>query len=49
LEIEVTVPEGEDHERAVWTALAKVTPTIKGVTFGTVETVGVEAEDDLDD
>ncbi len=47
LEIEVTVPPGEDHERSIWTAAVDVAPTLPGVTFGRVETVGVEAEDDL--
>jgi hypothetical protein len=47
LEIEVSAPPAEDHERAVWTAAIAVTPTLQGVAFGPAKTVGVEAEDEL--
>lgn len=46
LEIDVTVPAGEDHERAVWTAAVALGPTLPGVTIGQPAVVGVEAEDD---
>jgi hypothetical protein len=47
LEIDVTVPTDEDHERAVWTAAVALGPTLPGVTIGEPAIVGVEAEDEL--
>jgi hypothetical protein len=47
LEIEVSIPPTEDHERAVWTAAVAVTPTLPGVAFGPATIAGVEAEDEL--
>src|SRR5215831_3794375 len=47
LEIDVTVPADEDHERAVWTAAVALGPTLPGVTIGQPAIVGVEAEDEL--
>lgn len=44
LEIDVTVPADEDHERAVWTAAVALGPTLPGVTIGQPAVVGVEAE-----
>ena len=46
LEIEVTAPVGEDHERAAWTAAIGVTPTLPGVAFGPADVVGIETEDE---
>jgi hypothetical protein len=46
LEIDVTVPTDEDHERAVWTAAVALGPTLAGVTIGQPAIVGVEAEDE---
>ena len=46
VEIDVTVPEGEDQERAVWTATVVLGPTLPGVTIGQPVIVGVEAEDE---
>jgi hypothetical protein len=46
LEIDVTVPTDEDHERAVWTAAVALGPTLPGVTLGQPAIVGVEAEDE---
>jgi hypothetical protein len=46
LEIDVTVPADEDHERAVWTAAVALGPSLPGVTIGQPAIVGVEAEDE---
>ncbi len=46
LEIEVTAPVNEDHERALWTAGVTIIPTLPGVAFGLVEKVGVETEEE---
>jgi hypothetical protein len=46
LEIDVTVPAEEDHERAVWTAAVALGPTLPGVRIGQPAIVGVEAEDE---
>jgi hypothetical protein len=46
LEIDVTVPADEDHERAVWTAAVALGPTLPGVRIGQPAIVGVEAEDE---
>ena len=45
IEVEVTAPADEDAERCLWTAEVSLSPTVRGVKFGTPAKVGVECEE----